>query len=98
MRDGGARLPPRSIADSDERIPSTAHASHDERGTPSVPEPVPMPFLDADGVLHIPFESDAKYHWWAGGQEIYDTLRELGAGDDVIRRYTWRLDGWAHRN
>ncbi|MEK7679793.1 MAG: hypothetical protein AAB356_06350 [Deltaproteobacteria bacterium] len=35
------------------------------------------PFLDSDGGLVIPFECDKKYHWWAGGQSVKDTLKEI---------------------
>ncbi len=38
------------------------------------------PFIDTDGGLVIPFASDSKYHWWAGGQSVEDTLKEI-AGD-----------------
>jgi len=35
------------------------------------------PFLKSDGTLIVPHDSDPKYHWWAGGQSIADTLAEL---------------------
>ncbi len=37
----------------------------------------PLPFLDTEGDLVIPFDSDPKYHWWKGRQRISDTLKEL---------------------
>jgi hypothetical protein len=46
-----------------------------------------MPYIDATGTLVIPFESDPKYHWWAGGQTIAATLTDLGASPDVRTRY-----------
>ncbi len=35
------------------------------------------PYVDSDGGLVIPFECDKKYHWWAGGQGVEDTLKEI---------------------
>jgi len=65
-----------------------------KRNDPPVAEPVPKettaparvavkrdrPYIDTDGGLVIPFESDSRYHWWAGGQSVEDTLEEI-AGD-----------------
>jgi hypothetical protein len=45
------------------------------------------PYLNEQKELIISFESDRKYHWWAGGQSILDTLRELSAPSDVLARY-----------
>jgi hypothetical protein len=46
------------------------------------------PWIDANGILHIPFDSDPKYHWWArSGQSLYATLRELGASDETFKSY-----------
>jgi hypothetical protein len=45
------------------------------------------PHINSRGELVIPFTSDPKYHWWAGGQSIRETLRELGASPDVMVRY-----------
>lgn len=47
----------------------------------------PPPYINKSGTLVIPFNSDPKYHWWNGGQSIRDTLRELGASDEIIRKY-----------
>ena len=46
------------------------------------------PYLDKNNTLRIPFDSDTKYHWWAGGQSIDDTLAELGVALEVWERYT----------
>lgn len=47
------------------------------------------PWIDEDGCLQIPAESDPRFHWWKKcGQSIYSTLRELGASEEVFRRYT----------
>lgn len=35
------------------------------------------PFIDSDGGLVVPFTSDKKYHWWAGGQSAEETLKEI---------------------
>ena len=45
------------------------------------------PRINARGELIIPCNSDPKYRWWAGGQSILDTLRELSAPPDMIARY-----------
>jgi hypothetical protein len=45
------------------------------------------PHINPQGELILPFTSDPKYHWWAGGQSILETLRELGAPPDVVARY-----------
>jgi hypothetical protein len=38
---------------------------------------VPLPYLDDSGDVVIPFDSDPRFQWWAGGQTLNDTLREL---------------------
>ena len=45
------------------------------------------PYINEQGVLVIPFESDPRFHWWAGGQTILETLHELKAPDEVIDKY-----------
>ena len=45
------------------------------------------PYINDHGVLVIPFDSEPKYHWWAGGQTIIETLRELRAPNEVIATY-----------
>jgi hypothetical protein len=55
-------------------------------------EATKMPYIDSEGGLHIPFDSPEKYHYWNGGQSLRETLLELGAGEDIIRRY-YREDG-----
>lgn len=46
-----------------------------------------MPYIDKAGVLVVPFHSDPRYHWWAGGQSIRETLRELNSSPEVIALY-----------
>lgn len=41
-----------------------------------------------DGKFVIPFDCHPKYRWWTpSGQPALKTMREIGAPDDVIRRY-----------
>lgn len=49
------------------------------------------PYIDKYGVLVISFDSDPKYHWWAGGQSVLKTLQELRAPKEVIAMYD---PGW----
>jgi len=44
------------------------------------------PYVTDLGVLVIPFNSNKKYHYWARGQSICDTLKELGRCD-LIEKY-----------
>lgn len=46
------------------------------------------PYISARGELIIPFDCDPRYHYWAGGQSVAATLRELGAPPEVWVRYT----------
>ena len=46
-----------------------------------------MPYLDRHGTLIIPFDCDPRYHWWNNGQSIIETLKELGASKDIIKKY-----------
>lgn len=45
------------------------------------------PHWGADGCLRIPFASDKRFHWWAGGQDPLTTVLELGATPDQVQRY-----------
>ena len=36
-----------------------------------------LPYLDLDGGLVIPFGSDPRFHYWAGGQSIKQTEEEV---------------------
>jgi len=46
-----------------------------------------LPHIDHSGTLIIPFNSPQEYRWWNRGQSIKDTLRELGASDEILKRY-----------
>jgi hypothetical protein len=46
------------------------------------------PYISPNGDLIVPHDSDPKYHYWHPcGQSIFHTLRELGASDEVWRKY-----------
>ena len=45
------------------------------------------PYIDVNGDLVIPFDCEPRFKWWTGGQPVYETLLELGASDETIRRY-----------
>lgn len=47
----------------------------------------PIPYITNFGSLVIPFNSECKYHWWNRGQSVRDTLKELGASEEIIKRY-----------
>ena len=51
-----------------------------------MPLPPPKPFIQYRELV-VPFDSDPKYHYWAGGQPISKTLEELGATEEVKRKY-----------
>lgn len=51
------------------------------------------PHIDRHGTLIIPFSSDPKYHWWNKGQSILETLKELGASEEIIERYCGKNHG-----
>ncbi|MFW5908021.1 MAG: hypothetical protein ACOCR8_00145 [Desulfosalsimonas sp.] len=52
-----------------------------------------QPYIDQQGELHIPFDSDPKYWWWAPcGQSLFATLRELGASEETFRKYVTQED------
>jgi len=37
----------------------------------------PLPYLDLDGSVVIPFNSDPRFHYWHGGQSIATTEEEV---------------------
>ncbi len=49
------------------------------------------PYINESGDLVIPIESDPRYHWWRGGQSVFETLMELKATEDILDRY---VHGW----
>lgn len=36
-----------------------------------------LPYFDSTSDIVIPFNSDPKYHYWSGGQSLYQTIKEL---------------------
>ncbi len=40
----------------------------------------PLPYLGRNGRLVIPFDSDARFHWWNGGQELEETIQAVKHG------------------
>lgn len=58
--------------------------------------PKPMPSL-RDGLLHIGFDCDPLFHWWKPeGQSLAQTLADLDAPADVVRRYLGKSDAPLH--
>lgn len=45
------------------------------------------PFIDEKGNLHIPFDSDPRFHHWNGGQSIIATLNEMSAPVEAFQHY-----------
>jgi hypothetical protein len=42
---------------------------------------LPKPYFHRCGDLVIPFNSPKRYHWWAGGQSVSETIKEIrGSG------------------
>lgn len=42
---------------------------------------------NGEDVLVVPRDCEARYRYWAGGQSLEATLRELGASAEMMRRY-----------
>lgn len=40
-------------------------------------EPLPLPYLSHTGALVIPFYSDPRFCWWARGQSVTQTEKEV---------------------
>lgn len=58
--------------------------------------PKPMPSL-RDGSLRIGFDCDPLFQWWKPeGQSLAQTLADLDAPADVIRRYLGKSDAPLH--
>src|SRR5262249_10590587 len=72
-----------------ERLPAELGAElkrHKDAGLAVVEERT-RPYLTPTGELIIPFDCNPRYQWWAGGQTIHETLRELGAPPEILSRY-----------
>ena len=46
------------------------------------------PYINARGELIIPCDCEPRYRYWAGGQSVAATLRELHAPPEMWARYT----------
>jgi hypothetical protein len=42
------------------------------------------PFFTAGGDLSMPFDSDARYHWWKGGHSVKARIAELKAERNLV--------------
>lgn len=47
----------------------------------------PLPCITDYGSLVIPHNSPSRFHWWDRGQSVLDTLKELKASEEIIKRY-----------
>jgi hypothetical protein len=45
------------------------------------------PYINQYGDLIIPFGSGPIYHYWAAGQSLVQTLKELGAAEGITNQY-----------
>src|SRR6266481_5318361 len=45
------------------------------------------PFIDGSGNLVIPSSAPDRYRWWAGGQSVQQTLIELNANEETMKKY-----------
>ena len=53
--------------------------------------PFKPPYIDEQGELIIPFDSDPRFHWWRPyGQSVAVTLREMRVSDEIWQK---SLDG-----
>lgn len=52
------------------------------------------PYLKEDGELVIPATAPSKFKYWLpGGQPLRKTLADIGAPEEIIRRYDWKPEG-----
>ena len=51
----------------------------DDPGTPLTwpADPTSLPYLDAQGNLVLSLDCPRKFRWWAGGQSVEQTMKEL---------------------
>ncbi len=47
----------------------------------------PLPYITTWETLVIPHNSPSRFHWWNRGQSIKATLQELGASEEILKRY-----------
>jgi hypothetical protein len=53
--------------------------------------PNALPYIDNRGRLVIPFDCPPKYRYWAGGQSVRDTLKEIFEERAAIMQFDGRL-------
>lgn len=47
-----------------------------------------IPYVNNYNELVIPIDADPKYHYWKEGkQSIQETLKEIGASDEIKLKY-----------
>lgn len=44
---------------------------------------LPKPYFNSCGDLVIPFNSPKRYHYWAGGQSLNETRKEISGNGDA---------------
>lgn len=73
---GGRR---RALNDGTDSIPAKDTINHG---------PYVMPYINKNNDLVIPFDADAKYFSWAGGQSLEATLTELNLDGTFRAKYS----------
>ena len=46
------------------------------------------PYIDENGNVIIPFNSDPQYHFWKGGQQLSLTLKEMNVAEDLWKKHS----------
>jgi len=46
------------------------------------------PYIDENGNVIIPFNSDPQYHFWKGGQQLSVTLKEMNVTEDLWKKHS----------
>ncbi len=77
LMDGKVRIFPRALLTDDVRRLIADNREALVRELEASEAGLPMPYINDSGDLVIPFDSPRRYHWWAGGQSVGETLREL---------------------
>ena len=87
LKDGGLRIEaPKGTLTDDMKSALTVHKQDILQTLRNIRE-TNRPYIDEQGVLVVPFDSEPRFHWWAGGQPIIETLKELDAPDEVFAMY-----------
>lgn len=52
-----------------------------------------LPYITEDGLLIIPTDAPARYHYWKdGGLSLAKILAELNAPPEIVAKYTKRAE------